>query len=134
MSKITLCGSIAFFDQMLEIKQQLESIGHEVIIPTKPSEEEAKNCHKIDWIKTEKNSLMKEHFQKINLSDSILVLNFDKKGIKNYIGSNTFLEMGVAMHLNKKIYLLNEIPNQDSKDEIVAMNPTELNGNLSLIQ
>jgi hypothetical protein len=31
--KITICGSIAFFDEMLQIKQELEQLGHSVQIP-----------------------------------------------------------------------------------------------------
>lgn len=34
-------------------------------------------------------------------SDAILVLNYDKKGIKNYIGGNTLMEMGFA-HVHDK--------------------------------
>jgi len=34
--KITICGSIAFYDEMQKMKQKLESLGHEVKLP--PSE------------------------------------------------------------------------------------------------
>jgi uncharacterized membrane protein (UPF0127 family) len=43
-------------------------------------------------------------------SDAVLVLNYDRKGIKNYIGGNTLMEIGFAHVLNKKIYLMNPIP------------------------
>ena len=33
MMKITICGSIAFFDEMLKVKEDLESRGHTVQIP-----------------------------------------------------------------------------------------------------
>jgi hypothetical protein len=60
----------------------------------------------------------------------VLVLNMEKKGIKNYIGGNVFLEMGFAHVLNKKIYLYNDIPESLFKDEIIAMQPTVLNGDI----
>ncbi len=63
-----------------------------------------------------------------------LAVNIDKKGIKNYIGGNTFLEMGFAHVLDKKIFLLNEIPDISYKDEIKAMQPIILNGDLSKIK
>jgi hypothetical protein len=33
------------------------------------------------------------HYNEIVSGDAVLVLNFDKNGIKNYIGANTFLEI-----------------------------------------
>jgi len=66
-------------------------------------------------------------------SDAVLVVNFDKKGIKGYVGGNSFLEMGFAHVLNKKIYLLNDIPDMGYKDEIEAMQPIILNGELNKI-
>lgn len=68
-------------------------------------------------------------------ADAVLVLNIDKHGIANYIGGNTFLEIGFAHILNQKIFLLNPIPDMPYyKTEIVAMNPIVINGDLSLIK
>jgi len=67
-------------------------------------------------------------------ADALLVANFDKHGIKNYIGGNAFLEMGFAHVLNQKIYLLNPIPRMPYYEtEIVAMRPMVINGDLSKI-
>src|SRR5690606_35746742 len=66
----------------------------------------------------------------IKKADAILALNFDKKGIKNYIGGNTFLELGYAFIKGKKIYLLNPIPDMIYTSEVVAMKPVILNGDL----
>jgi predicted RNA-binding protein with PUA domain len=65
--------------------------------------------------------------------DAILILNLEKNGIKGYIGGNTFLEMGFAHVLNKKIFLLNPISEMGYEDEIVAMKPVILNGDLDKI-
>ena len=57
-------------------------------------------------------------------SDAILVLNIDKKGIKNYIGGNTFLEMGKAFDKGIPIFLLNNIPEKIMyREELIAMQP-----------
>ena len=80
-----------------------------------------------------KQDVIRGYFNKIKESEAILVLNFDKKGIKNYIGGNTFLEMGFAYVLNKKLFLLNEIPDMPYKDEIKVMQPIIINGDLSKI-
>lgn len=63
----------------------------------------------------------------------LLIVNVDKKGIKGYIGGNSFLEMGFAHVLNKPIYLLCNIPKMEYTDEIRAMQPVVLNGNYSKI-
>lgn len=123
--------------KMMEVKDKLESQNHKVVLPhnaelyfngslvTESSKESTAN--KI------KDNLLKRYFGIIKDSDAVLVVNTDKNGVKNYIGSNTFLEMGFAYILNKKIYLLNEIPDLAAKDEIEAMQPIILNGDLDKI-
>jgi len=81
---------------------------------------------------------MREHFEKIRKSDAILVVNKAKRGIENYIGGNTFAEIMVAFFLNKKIFLLNPIPEHERlnafREEIEGVNPIVLNGNLDDIK
>ena len=67
-------------------------------------------------------------------SDAILVLNFDKKGIVNYIGGNTLMEIGFAHVNDKKVFLLNEVPEVSYTDEILAMYDVILNGDLTKIE
>jgi len=81
-----------------------------------------------------KNDLIREYYREIGDSDSILVINENINGVKNYIGGNSFLEMGFAHVLNKKIFLLNPIPEIGYKDEILAMQPIILEGDLSQIK
>ena len=80
------------------------------------------------------NNLIKHYFNEIKKNDALLIVNITKKGIKNYIGGNSFLEMGFAHVLDKKIFLLNDIPKIGYKDEIIAMNPIILNGDLSRVK
>jgi hypothetical protein len=135
---ISICGSMQFYKEMSAIQKKLESAGHTVLVPKSielmetigyvhPSIDEAKVAAKIQ------HDFIKEHFRKIEKSDAILVLNFDKKGIKNYIGGNTFLEVGLAYWLGKKVYLLNPIPEMDYVTELRAMQPVVINGDLSLV-
>ena len=150
MANITICGSIAFFKEMQKTKEQFESMGHTVKIP--PSQVKGKDGNLIsvaefyqirksseaqgentDWIWQLKTEAMRAHFEKIVSSDTILVLNIEKNNINGYVGSNTFLEAGLAFHLNKKIYLLNQIPEQQCREEILGMHPIVINGDLSKI-
>lgn len=146
--KITICGSIAFFDEMLQIKKDLENLGHKVQIPPTQITDNTgklisvKEYYKIrnettdenSWVWNTKTNAIRAHFEKIQWSDVILVLNYTKNNIENYVGGNTFLEMGVAFHINKPIYLLNNIPESSFKEELLGLKPIIINKNLDLIK
>lgn len=78
--------------------------------------------------------MIRGYFNIIKNSDAVLAINIKKNGIDNYIGGNTFLELGFGYVLGKKIYLLNPIPNMSYSDEIKAFEPIILNGDLSKIR
>ena len=136
--KIVICGSISAALKIVEIKEKLSALNHEVIMPHNvekyasgalPMESGTESVqNKI------KDDLIRRYFNIINSADSILVVNADKNGKKNYIGGNAFLEMGYAYALNKNIFLLNEIPDLPYADEIRAMCPVVIGGDLSKIQ
>ena len=44
------------------------------------------------------------------------------------------MEMGIALYLNKKIYLLNQIPEIPYKEEILRMSPIIINKDLTKIK
>ena len=143
--KITICGSIAFLDEMLELKKKLEEFGHKVKMPptevtndmgkpisTKEYYSIRKTANESDqWVWNKKAEAMKSHFDKVEWADAVLVLNKTKNNIANYVGANTLLEMGLAFHRGKDIYLLNSVPEVSYKEEILGMKPLVLNGNLS---
>ena len=122
---------------MVEVEEKLVALGHEVVLPENTKEyangelkgetshESTKN--KID------NDLIRSYFHEIKNCDVVLIVNCDKNNIQNYIGGNAFLEMGFAYVLNKPIYLLNSIPEMLYTDEIKAVEPIVLNGDLSKI-
>lgn len=133
--KITICGSMAFSDGMEQIACSLREKGHEVFLPEGTQDYIAIDTEVIN--KTEgakkkiEKDLIRKHYELIRDSDAILVVNNDKRDIKNYIGGNSFLEIGFAYILGKKIYLLNDIPDtQLIQQEIVAMQPNILHGDL----
>lgn len=134
MKKITLCGSMKFFDEMEQLQSELEGIGFEVLSPTLEGV-------KTDYAKmtTEqkgevKQSFTDRHLAKIKDSDAILVVNYPKNGIDNYIGASAFLEMGFAYVLEKKIFLLNEVPEQWNSEEILWLRPVVLHGDIGSLQ
>lgn len=84
-------------------------------------------------IKREQNYL-KVHYKNILASNALLFVNGEKKGIKNYIGGNTLIEMGQGYVNDKKIFLLNDLPTDLSYTaEIECMDPICLQGDLKNI-
>lgn len=76
-----------------------------------------------------KTALMRGHFDEVQNGDAILVLNYEKHGTQNYIGGNVLMEMALAFHLHKPIYLLNGIPDESSFiEEIIGLQPIVLSG------
>ncbi len=130
--KITICGSIKFFDDMVELQEKLEKLGHEVLMPVKAPGVDYWAEDNTARVKAKKTlELINEHFHKIEESDAILVVNMTKGDTKNYIGANTFLELGFAHYLGKRIYLLNPIPDQPYIiDEVLTIDPIILGGDI----
>lgn len=131
--KIAICGSMFVASKMLEVKKELEKLGHIVELPQN-TESYADGTFKEEnkWEKL-KDDVLRKYFNKIGESDAILVINEDKNNIKNYIGGNSLLELGFAHVQMKRKFLLNPIPEISYKDEIEAMEPIVLNGDLSKI-
>lgn len=142
--KIVLCDSISFTDKIKEVADQLSALGHVIEIPFTSQRiingeltleeflaEKQKNGD--GALRKIQDDLIKRYYEIIKNSDAILVINIDKKGIANYIGGNTLIEMAFAHVLDKKIFLLNPIPEISYKDEIVAMQPIVLDGDLDKI-
>ena len=121
---------------MKEIKEELEKRGHEVKMPTKlKSTDYKKKTIGKGASNIIKYNLIKKHYIKILCSDAILVVNEKKDLIENYIGGNSFLEIGLAYVNNKKIFILNGLPKGiNYEEEILGMQPIVLNGDLNKIQ
>ena len=135
--KIVICGSMSSACQMIDAQKELVKNNHQIVLPkdTKKYAEKVlkeETAHESTQNKIE-HDLIRDYFEKIKNSDAVLVVNVNKRGIKNYIGGNSFLEMGFAHVLDKKIYLYNEIPDLSYTDEIVAMQPMVINQDLSKI-
>lgn len=115
------------------MRDRLVEIGHTVNVP-RDAEAYAQNPAQLEskWQKNERD-LIRRYYKEIGECDAILVLNMTKQSVSNYIGGNTFLEMGFAHVLNKTIYLFFPIPDMPYREEMMAMQPVVLNGDISLM-
>ncbi len=92
MKIITLCGSLKFQKEMMEIAEKVALEGNCILTPVYPA---------LDNIERTEEQLVKlkeAHFKRIELSDAILVVN-----VNNYIGNSTNLEIDYAKKLGKRI-------------------------------
>jgi hypothetical protein len=135
--KIAVCSSMTFSPEMIELKKELNKLGHEVTIPEFTEKYAALESRDGMHLESSHNkvtySLIKGYFEVIKDHDAVLIYNGKKAGIENYIGGNTFLEMGFAHVLDKNIFLYNPIPDVSYKDELEAMKPKVINGDLTKI-
>ena len=128
---------MVFTEKMLEVKNQLKELGHEAHISSFVNEYVGKSEKEKEEItiyhKNQKDAIRK-FYEKIKISDAILVLNYDRRGISDYIGGNTLMEIGFAHVLEKKIFLMNPIPDIEYyRSEIEAVRPVIIYGDLTKI-
>ena len=133
--KIMLICSKAFYGKLLEYKVKLEELGHQVFMPNcwdcPETEEKYRGTPEHSKFKAQ---MYKQSETLIEQMDGVLVLNFNKNNQKNYIGGATFLEIYDAFRMNKKIFFINDIPDNMLKDELIGFSPIILNGNISMIK
>lgn len=123
MKNIVLCGSMKVKQEIIRIKEELETLGYNVLLP--------KECME----GLPKVIASRKHFERIITPDNeyILIVNATKNGIENYIGPNSFAEIAFAFYHNKKTYLLNDYY-EPYLDELTGWNITPLKGNLEDIK
>lgn len=101
MKIITLCGSLKFQKEMMEIAEKVALEGNCILTPVYPV------LDNIERTEEQVLKLKEAHLKRIELSDAILVVN-----INNYIGKSTTLEIEYAKKLGKEIiYYTDSIEN-----------------------
>ncbi len=103
MKIITVCGSLKFKDEIMQITEKMALQGNcmlSIVYPTKKDKDA--------YTDEEKEILGKMHKERIKISDAILVVNID-----NYIGSSTISEIEFAKKLNKEIIYYTDIINNN---------------------
>ena len=141
---ITICSSASFYKDALGIAEKLKKAGYKVKLPKTANIMKRSGNFNVDYYKTwyknandyhKKKKLMDEHFKKVVESDGILVVNMEKNGVAGYIGGNVLMEMVIAYHYKKPIYLWNKTDDKSPfEEEIKGMGSVYLNQDLSRIK
>lgn len=92
MKIVTLCGSLRFKIDMMEVAEKMALEGYCILTPVYPVSDN------IERTKEQLIKLKEAHFKRIELSDAILVVN-----VNNYIGDSTNIEIDYAKKLGKEI-------------------------------
>ena len=136
--RIGIIGSMQYAERMLEARDDLKKLGHDAFVTDLHEDFLGKSDEEKEEIKIEQKNnqdAIREFWRAMQGADAVLVLNYDKNGVKNYIGGNTLMEIGFAHVLEQKIFLLNPIPDiLFYKTEIEAVRPIVINGDLSKIK
>lgn len=131
--KILIICSKSFYNEIPEIKETLEKMGHTVFLPNcydKPNTESLMKQLGSKEHAEFKSAMFRQSEEVISNMDAVLVLNYTKKDVEGYIGGATFLEMYDAFRLGKEIFMFNEIPDGILSDEIKGFSPIIIKGNL----
>jgi|SRR3989338_8158908 len=141
---IVICSSITFYQDVVDIKNKLQLMGFDAIMPKLARLMEKANNY--DWNFYKKSYLgkdesygkglaIKRHFEEIEKGDVLLVVNNKKHSIDGYIGPNVLMEMALAFHFGKPIFVMNPIPpTSPFIEELNAMQPIVLDGDLRKIK
>ena len=137
---ITICSSAYFYKKAIAIQDELEHHGFEAIVPFNATIMHNNNDFEVSQYRTwltnpedyhKKAEFIRRHFAEVEKCDAILVINDEKNGKPNYIGGNVLMEMSLAFHLKKPVFILNAVPLESIfLEEILGMLPVVLNGSL----
>ena len=100
MKIITVCGSLRFYKEMMEITEKMELQGNCMLVPIYNPAKSSKD----DFTEEEALILDEMHKERIKLANAILVVN-----VGDYIGSSTQHEIEFAKSLGKEIIYYTEL-------------------------
>lgn len=108
--RIVVCGSMSFYPEMLALQSQLQS--REVSVLTPDSDNALHDAGSGVEAERIKRRLSWAHIRRVKSPKTfgLLVVNYDKHQIQNYIGPSTFAEIAIGAALSKRIFLLQGAP------------------------
>jgi len=140
---ITICSSASFYRDVIEVEKELKKMGFKVKIPKTANKMRKSNNFDVSHYKTWYNNkadykikrqLMNDHFRKVMEADAIFVLNKKKSGVEGYIGGNGLMEMTIAYHYKKPIFIYDDISDKlNVAEEVYGLNPIFINKDLGLL-
>jgi hypothetical protein len=135
--RIGVVGSMQLTERMLQLRDELNALGHDAYITSLASPFVGRTDEEKEQIKLHQKKncdAIREFFRMMEGGDALLVANYKKNNIENYIGQNTMLELGFAHYKYQDIYLVNPMPDMPYiQTELESFNPSVIHGDLSKI-
>jgi len=128
--EVALCGSMKFIEQMKRLATDLQVLDISSYFPKEEEKELIRGDRGDEGYANEKGDYIHTHLVKIRHCEKVLVANFDKNGVRGYVGPNSLIELAFGYALDKKLYLLYPPGEQSCSSEILGLKPTILEGNL----
>jgi hypothetical protein len=137
--RIGVIGSMQFTEILMATCDNLRSLGHDAYLTGLHEAFVGKTDDEKERIKIEQKmyqDAIREFWRAMKGGDAVLAMNLDKHGVANYIGANTFLEIGFAHVLDQRIFLWNPAPDNQPyiRTELDAMRPTVIFADLRNIR
>ncbi|WP_410628117.1 hypothetical protein [Amycolatopsis sp. cmx-8-4] len=125
---VVICGSMKSLDLMSRIASVIEKAGVQVVTP---SPDEFHGDVSVEAKNNRKREASRKHMNLIKSDDTaaVLVVNTHRPNAENYIGPNSFAEIGVAFADDRKVFLLHGMPDA-YLEELSAWGVYCLNGDV----
>ena len=136
--KVFVAASSSFWDKLPAIKEKLEGLGHEVMLPSTVKDpgleertwQESHDAH-VKLIR----KLFEDSEERVGKwCEAIYLLNYDKHNTKGYVGGAALIELYIAHREHKKIFIENDVFPGPMYDEIMGFDPIFIHGDLEKIK
>jgi hypothetical protein len=112
---VVICGSMKSLALMSRIAQFLRSSGLDAVVPT-PDEPSADcSAERFNLMKREAAWRHMSHIRQEQTA-AVLVVNVDRPNVPDYIGPNSFAEIGVAFAACRRVFLLQNMPDSYTEE------------------
>ena len=136
--RVFVAASSSFWDKLPAIKEKLEALGHEVMLPStvEDPELEERTWQESDGAHVKLiRKLFEDSEERVGKwCDALYLLNWDKHDTPGYVGGAALIELYIAHREHKKIFIENDVFPGPMYDEIMGFGPTFIHGDLKRIK
>ncbi len=127
---------MTFAGEMKAARETLERLGYEAYVPLDTEQVSKDASKKTDMAFLKELGVGRGDAELVARSDAFLILNYEKYGIKGYIGPGAYRDLSVAWWLKKKIFFLFPYDEDQNhhKYEMLGFEPIILEGKLENIR
>ena len=128
--KIAICGSMTFVDEMEALAAVLTAAGMTVATPVRDEGEVNWSGLDDDAAAAAKARYVADYLAVIRRCDVVLIANYEKAGVRGYVGANALVEAAFGYALGKTVAFLNPPGPQPCRLEAMAMMTMCLDGDV----